>query len=422
MECDDRVSSPLIIKFGGTSVGDGAAFIRAANIVAGAANEDRPVSVVVSAMSGTTDTLLGYSEATARMSVEEADRTSTGATREGSIAELHRTLAERHLRAASEAVSAEHLPGVQERLLVRLAELTEAISAPAKDPDARRAEVAVYGERLSAEILAGTISSSGAPAEVVAADPIATDSGFAEAEVNAEETRERCTRYVQPLLDRGIVAVIPGYGGRSPDGRQTTLGRGGSDLSATIIGRGVGSEEVWIMSDVDGVLDADPRLVPDASLLPRLSYREAGVFAELGAKVLHHRTMEPAADARIEVSVRNTFNPDSPGTRVTALEEGKGVRCIALRRNMAVEVPCTSGHRNEAAVVVCIGSPEKSDARQGRRLLREADIAILHSGKATAGLVFLVPEREAEEALRILHDALLSVPETELVAGAGEVA
>lgn len=427
MEREGRVSEePLVIKFGGTSVGDGAAINRAAKIVAGAASEGRPVAVVVSAMSGTTDTLLGYSEATAKMAVEStvegADRTETGATREGSIAELHRTLAERHLKAAREVVSAEYLPQVEERLMARLAGLTGAISAPAEEPDARRAEVAVYGERLSAEILAGAISSVGAPASVVAADPIATDSGYAEAEVDAAETRERCNRYVRPLLEEGVVAVVPGYGGRSPEGRQTTLGRGGSDLSATIIGRAIDAGEVWIMSDQDGVLDADPRLVPDASLLPRLSYREAGVFAELGAKILHYRTMEPASEAGFEVSVRNTFNPDSPGTRVTAHEEGPGVRCLALRRNMAVEVPCTSGHRNEAAVVVCIGEPEKADAKLGRKLLRKAGISILHSGKATAGLVFLVPEREAEEALRILHGALVTIPEAEVVAGAGEVA
>ena len=423
MEREARVNEPLVIKFGGTSVGDGAAIRRAAKIVAGVASENRPVAVVVSAMSGTTDTLLGYSEATAKMAAEGTDRTSTGATREGSIAELHRTLAERHLKAAREAVSEEYLPKVEERLMARLGELTEAISASADEPDARRAEVAVYGERFSAEILAGAISSAGALAAVVAADPIATDSGFAEAAVDAEKTRERCTRYVRPLLDEGIVAVAPGYGGRSSDGRQTTLGRGGSDLSATIIGRGIAAEEVWILSDVDGVLDADPRLVPDATLLPRLSYREARIFAELGAKILHHRMMEPAAEAGIEVLVRNTFNPDSPGTRVTAREEGSGVRCVALRRNMDVEVPCTSGHRNEAAVVVCIGSPEKSDAVHGRKLLRKAGISVLHFGKATAGLVFLVPEREAEEALRILHGALVTVPEAEeVVAGAGEVA
>lgn len=415
MECDVRVSEPLVIKFGGTSVGDGAAFGRAAKIAAREARK-RPVAVVVSATSGTTDTLLGYADAT----VSGAIRTSTGATREGSVAELHRALAERHLRAARESVSKEHYPKVEERLLALLRELAVVLTAPAEEPEARRAEVAVYGERLSAEVLAGAITSAGALADVVPADPIATDSGFAEAEVDAGETRERCTRYVRPLLDEGIVAVVPGYGGRSPEGLQTTLGRGGSDLSATVIGRGIDAGEVWIMSDVDGVLDADPRLVPGAALLPRLSYREAGVFAELGAKILHHRTMEPAAEAGIEVSVRNTFNLDSPGTRVTALEEGSGVRCIALRRNMAVEVPCTSGRRNEAAVVVCIGSPGESDAAQGRKFLREAGISVLHFGEASAGLVFLVPEAEAEQALRILHGALLPVSETNSLIGAGE--
>ncbi len=401
MQCEAG-AGPLVIKFGGTSVGSGAAFVRAARIAADAARS-RPVAVVVSAMGGTTDTLLGYAETVAKGS----DRTSTGATREGSIAELHRTLSERHLRAAHEAISEEYLPGVEERISGLLKELIEAIAAPVDDAAARRARIAVYGERLSATILAGAISSLGAPAEVVPADPIATDSDYAEAEVDVEGTRERCTRFVRPLLDAGKVAVVPGYGGRSPEGEQTTLGRGGSDLSATTIGRALDSGEVWIMSDVDGVLDADPRLVPDATLLPRLSYREASAFASLGAKVLHHKTMEPAAASEMEVFVRNTFNPDSSGTRVTSYEDGSGIRCVALRRNLKVEGPCIGGHKSQAATVVCIGSPEKADAGRGVSALREAGISPLHYGLATVGLVFVVREREAEEALRILHGALV---------------
>ncbi len=404
-------TEPLIIKFGGTSVGDGAAFVRAARIAAGAA-KDRPVAVVVSAMGGTTDTLLGYAESVARGS----DRTTTGATREGSIAELHRTLSERHLQAAREAVSEEHLPEVERRISDLLKQLVEAIDVPARKASARRARIAVFGERLSAAILAGAVSSIGTPAEVVSADPIATDSNYAEAEVDAEGTRERCTWYVRPLLDAGKVAVVPGFGGRSPEGEQTTLGRGGSDLSATTIGRALDSGEVWIMSDVDGVLDADPRLVPDATLLPQLSYREASAFASLGAKVLHHKTMEPAAASEMEVFVRNTFNPDSPGTRVTSYEDGSGIRCVALRRNLKMEGPCIGGHRSEAATVVCIGSPEKADTARGLTALREAGVRPLHYGLATVGLVFVVREREAEEALRALHGTLVR---SELV-GAGE--
>ena len=321
MEDEGRVNEPLVIKFGGTSVGDGASIKRAAEIVAGAANEDRPVAVVVSAMAGTTDTLLGYAEATATNST----RTATGATREGSIVELHRTLAARHLEAAREAVPGEHYPKVEERILELLRNLARAITAPADNPDVRRAEVAVYGERLSAEVLAGAIRGAGKPASVVSPDPIATDAGFAEAEVDAERTRARCSRYVRPLLDGGVVAVVPGYAGRSPEEEQTTLGRGGSDLSATVLGRALGSREVWILTDVDGVLDADPRLVPEARSLAQISYREAGTFAELGAKVLHHRTMEPASETNMKV----------PGTQHLRSQKSRyaGVRGRARSRH-----------------------------------------------------------------------------------------
>ena len=393
-----RNDDPLVIKFGGTSVGGGAQFARAASIVAGSSSE-RPVAVVVSAMSGTTDVLLGY-----------AERTGSSIPGEGALAELHRSLADRHLAAIHEAVSPELRPGVERRVLDLLQELVGAIGAPldAYGPVARRARIAVYGERLSAAILAGAISSQGARACVVSDDPISTDSVFAEAEVDVAGTRERCSRYVSHLLRDGMVAVVPGFVGRSPEGLPTTLGRGGSDLSATVVGRGIGALEVWIMSDVDGVLDADPRLVPEASLLPRLTYREAGDFAELGAKVLHPRTMEPAAETGMEVLVRNTFNPECPGTRVTASVEEEGVRCVALRPSLSVELPCATGHRRGASAVICIGSPDERDLRRGQEGLRRAGISPIHAGIAAAGLVFVVFEERAEEALRVLHEGLVS--------------
>jgi aspartate kinase len=361
------------------------------------------VAVVVSAMSGTTDTLLGY----ARMSSTWVKRTVEDETHRASIADLRRMLAERHLHAAREAVAAEQLPEVEGRVVDLLGELEEVIGAPSDNVKARRDEIAVYGERLSAEILAGAISSQGALVRVAAADPIATDTRFGEAEVDPAATRERAARYVSPLLEGGLVAVVPGYVGRSPGGLPTTLGRGGSDLSATVLGRAIDSDEVWIMSDVDGVLDADPRLVPDASLMPRLSYREAGIFAGLGAKVLHPRTMEPASEAGIEVFVRNTFAPDGAGTHVTAFDPGAGVRCVALRQNVAMEIPCTNGREGRAAMVVCIGSPDEEDLERGRRCLREAGIPVQHFGIAAAGLVFLVSADVGLEALRALHAGLI---------------
>jgi aspartate kinase len=408
----ERVVSdrPLVIKFGGTSVGDGARFSRVAGIATEAA-QDRPVAVVVSAMSGTTDALLGYADTT----TGRIGRTSTGATREGCIAGLHRTLSERHLRAAREAISPEHLPEVEERLSILLEELRKALEEPVENPAARRAEIAVQGERLSAEILASALKSAGTRAAVVAGDPIATDAGFDGAHVDPLETYKRCSRYVAPLLRDGAVAVVPGYVGRSPEGSPTTLGRGGSDLSATVLGRALRSSEVWIMSDVDGVLVADPRLIPEASLMPRLSYREASLFAALGAKVLHPKTMEPASEAGIEVVVRNTFNLGCAGTRVSGREDGPGIRCIALRRRFAVEVPCVPGHKRKAAAVICIGSPVDGDLARGLAWLREAGISPLHAGTATAGLVFVVVADVAEKALRALHAGLLA-PAGEAVA------
>ncbi|CAN5681240.1 hypothetical protein BH20ACT10_BH20ACT10_06520 [soil metagenome] len=405
----------LVIKFGGTSVGSGKAFIRAAKIVADEA-KTRPTAVVVSAMSGVTDTLLGHVGTTGssgRMTRRASERTPTVAAREG-LSELHRTLYTRHLIAAREAVAEAHFPNVERRVLALLGELMEKMSDEGMASDTRAAEVATHGERLSAEILAGAIKSLGVDASV-AEDPIATESeADGEADICPDATRERCRRNVAPILDGGSVAVVPGYVGRSPEGGITTLGRGGSDLSATALGRGVGASEVWIMTDVDGVLSADPRLVPDASLMPKLSYREARLFAELGAKVLHHKTMEPVADAGIEVRVGNTFNPGCDGTRVSGIEDGEGVRCVALRRELRFEVPCASGKKSEAAMVVGIGVPSSDDLSRGRRSLRKAGIPVLHSGSAPAGLVFSVSEEHAEAALRTLHDSLVAGRERSL--------
>jgi aspartate kinase len=388
--------SPLVIKFGGTSVGGGAAFSRAASIAAEAARE-RPVAVVVSAMSGVTNLLLGHASGV-------VDPEGTAAE------ELREALAERHRRAIREAVAPERQPAVEERVSELLDELVETVKRPSESVKARRAGIAVFGERLSAEVLAGAMAKAGAPAEVVAADPIATDRRFDEAEVDVGETERRCSRFVAPLLQAGSVAVVPGFVGRAPDGSPTTLGRGGSDLSATVIGRALGSQEVWIMSDVNGVLDADPRLVPDAELMPRLSYHEAHTFAGLGAKVLHHKTMEPAAEAKMTVRVRNTFAPDTPGTRISAdFADGDGVRCVALRRKVPMEIPCANGRRSETAMVVCIGSPSERDLKLGLRLLRKAKIRFLHAGFASAGLVFVVNGEQGEDALRLLHGSLVTV-------------
>src|SRR5262249_21382659 len=141
---------------------------------------------------------------------------------------------------------------------------------------------------ISAWVLARFLLQSGVKAEFVRAeDVIVTDSNFGNAAPDPEETRRNCQRVLLPLLERGIVPIVAGYSGANQQGKTTTLGRGGSDYSATILGAATGADEVWIWTDVDGVLTADPRICPDATTLPEISFAEAIELAYYGAKVIH---------------------------------------------------------------------------------------------------------------------------------------
>jgi aspartate kinase len=358
------------MKFGGTSVGCGE---RVRHAAAFAASQEKPLAIVVSAIGGTTDALLEVAE---------------GDPDEEAVVELKR----RHLEAAREAVGPEHLSGVEARLEGLFAELESILRAGHRSTAARSAAIATLGERLSAAVFVGALASLGQSAEV-AEDPIATDPRYEEAEVDAERTRLRARKHVEPLLGCGRVAVVPGYVGRSPDGEPTTLGRGGSDLTATALGGALGAGRVEILTDVDGVLSADPALVPEAHLIPYLSCREAALFSALGAKVLHPRTMEPVAGAGMEVVVRSSFNPDLEGTRISGDGIRPGIHSLGVRRGVGV---------------VCVGSPVDGEMGLGLEALSEAGIESFGVESLPEGILFTVRGEDAEEALRVLHRAVLS--------------
>jgi bifunctional aspartokinase / homoserine dehydrogenase 1 len=318
-----------VMKFGGTSVGDASCIARTAQICRAAAR-DASIVVVVSAMSGVTNRL-----------VAAAARAETGDRQEG--AKLADELRKQHEIALHSLVPSHDaraplLVGLNERLTEaqRLCEGTALLhELTPRSVDA----ISSLGERLSAPLVAATLNQAGVHAEAIdATELIVTDSHHGGAEPIREATRKQCESRLRPLLQQGIVPVITGFIGATSKGVLTTLGRGGSDYSATILGAALGADEVIIWTDVDGVLTADPRLVPEARTIPEISYREAAELAYFGAKVLHPKTLRAVMEAGIPVWIRNSFTPERPGTKITprGRTNGGGVKALTAMSDAAL--------------------------------------------------------------------------------------
>lgn len=310
-----------VMKFGGTSVGDAACMARTAEIIARGARAGACVAVV-SAMSGVTNRL-----------IEAARRAGTGEKEPG--AAVLDALGAQHEAALGGLVGDEraqksvldHLDQVfaeGKRLFEGTALLRELTP---RTLDA----ISSLGERLSAPLVAAGVRELGLESVAVdATRAIVTDAFQGGAAPLMDRTREACEARLRPLLEKGIVPIVTGFIGATVDGILTTLGRGGSDYSATILGAALGADEVIIWTDVDGVLTADPRLVPEARTIPVISYREAAELAFFGAKVLHPKTLNPVMQAAIPVWIRNSFLPERPGTLITPEGRGAGGGVKAL--------------------------------------------------------------------------------------------
>ncbi|MBW3628887.1 MAG: lysine-sensitive aspartokinase 3 [Gemmatimonadetes bacterium] len=319
--------APLVMKFGGTSVEDGAAFARLAGIV-GDRRAERPV-VVVSAMSRVTDGLVAAVQYASEGAVESADR---------GVDELiarHRTAAERLLDAReAEAVGA--------ALEVARREIGELLRVITAHPGTRRPlydEVVSRGERLSSLLVAAVLRASGVPACWVDAHRcIRTNAEHTRADPLMKATEAATQAELVPILTRGEVPVLGGFIGSAPDGATTTLGRGGSDYTAALVGAALRASEIQIWTDVSGFLTADPRVVPGARTLDNLSYAEAAELAYFGAKVLHPKTIQPAVEHGVPVRICNSRDPGAPTTRIEGRREpsDQGVKAIAHKTGVAV--------------------------------------------------------------------------------------
>jgi bifunctional aspartokinase / homoserine dehydrogenase 1 len=316
------------MKFGGTSVGSAARMRAACDlIVVQAAN--RPVAAVVSAMSKITDLLLD----TTRMA--EADD-QNGIDRNIAL------LTMRHLEAARELVPASDLDRVNTEIADLVGEFRRIVNGmqmlgyrPVRAVD----EAIAVGERLSALIVSEHLRSRSLHAEAVnAAQAIVTDAVFNNASPLMDATREKAQARLLPILRAGGIPIVTGFNGATVDGRPTTLGRGGSDFSASILAAALDATELWIWTDVDGIMTADPRLVPDAKILTEITYSEAAELAWAGAKVLHPRTIAPLVEHGIPVWSKNSFAPEKPGTRIVPkLTAGNsGAKAVTSMANVAL--------------------------------------------------------------------------------------
>jgi len=309
----------IVCKFGGTSVGDADAIARTASIIAG--RRDRQPVVVVSALGGATNQLLQIAEQAAKGQLIGALRAVEG------LRDRHLTQTQRLLAGdAADEVSTE-----LSAMFDELAALAEALRTLGDLTPRSLDAIASLGEQLSSVLVVAAFRAHGLPAEHVdAREVMITDANFTRAEPQTEAIGEAAQRIVMPLVREGKIPVMGGFIGSSQGtGITTTLGRGGSDYSASLIGAALQAEAIEIWTDVDGMLTADPRVVPGARLIERIGFEEASELASFGAKVLHPNTIAPAVMRGIPVWVLNSAKPTGTGTLITFDAPRRSVTAIA---------------------------------------------------------------------------------------------
>ena len=379
----------LVMKFGGTSMGSAARIKVAAKICQEQASR-RPVVAVVSAMSQVTDLLFN----TLRHA-EAGDEPGVEANLEA--------LAKRHLETCQELLEGERqekaILGIR-ALVADFRRIAHGMRMLGERPPRSVDEAVAIGERLSALLISGYLGAIGIAARAVnGSEVIVTDAVFGNATPLMDETRKKVDANLRPLLEKGEIPIVTGFNGATADGRPTTLGRGGSDYSASILAAALNASELWIWTDVDGIMSADPRLVPDARVLDTVTYSEAAELAYNGAKVLHPRTLAPLIERQIPVWSKNSFHLEHPGTRiVSTMEAPPGPRAVTSMTH-----------------VVLISMEPASSAVSSTRLMARAlealadanaEVLALTSSSYRQSFCFLVRKEELSVAMKSLESDL----------------
>jgi aspartate kinase len=404
------------MKSGGTSVGDAGAMSQAAEIVLDCAQEwERPV-VVVSAGSGVTDSLIAGA-----LTAASGDG-QTFVSIEAELRQRHHDVVRELLTSSEERTS---LLAMLDRHLAEFVAFCRSIHVLGEVTPRAMDTIVSAGERINAGIMAALLRQREANSLAVdATELIVTDDTFQKAAPLKEPTRARIAERLAPLLSDGVIPVVTGFIGATPEGETTTLGRGGSDFSAAILGDCLDSDEVWIWTDVDGVMTADPRNVPEARLIPVLSYGEVAELAYFGAKVLHPRAIRPVVERGIPLWVKNTFKPSCPGTLIVMeAEDARGaVKAVTAIQNLSM---VTVEGRGMMGVPGIAARTFAAVASQGASVLMisqassEQSICFVIPTDTVSAVVKAVEEEMAVELQRRDIDQVWSMDEMVIITAVG---
>jgi aspartate kinase len=384
----------IVMKFGGTSVGTGKSIRHVASLVTKHANEECNVGVVVSALAGVTNSLF-----------EVACQAKKSDTKH--IEKFTKELLKKHLNAISTAITSETIQKevreITEKTISELEKVLTGVCYVGELTPKSKDYVVSFGERLSAPIVWGAIKDHGAETKWFTGKDagIVTDSNFGDAEPLMNYTTHLIRERIGPLFDKGVIPVVTGFIAADQDGIVTTVGRGGSDYTATIIGAALEVDEVWIWTDVDGIMTADPKIIPSAKMLPELSYQEAAEMAIFGAKAMHPRALKPIIEASIPVRIRSTLHPENPGTLITEAQSVKStgaVKAVALIKDVAMV------NVNGAGLVGAPGSYAKVFDVLGKNNI---NIMMISTAVSEANISIVIRRSLVGRALSTLEIALL---------------
>ena len=384
----------LVMKFGGTSVGSVDALTKATRIIKEARAQYPRLVVITSAMAGVTDLLLKSATHAAQGDID-------------SLTAAESTLREKHFSAANALVRNESLRENAKQeidcLIELLVDLCKAIAVLGEASPRALDAVASLGERMSVRLLGAIVESAGVKSKVIESSQfVITNSHFQNANPDFQTTTERTRQCLNPLFEAGIVAVTTGFIGATPEGVITTLGRGGSDYSAGIIGSVLPADEVWIWTDVDGVMTADPRLVTSARTLPEISYSEIAELAYYGAKVLHPKTIRPLVEAGIGLRICNTFNPSHPGTRLVSNGHSNG----KVNKGEQVIKAVTAVRKQKLVTIEgrgMIGVPGVAARAFGAVASTGTSVPLITQASSEQSICFAIPSESAEHVLESLQ-------------------